>query len=640
MKFWLTGLLLMLTLIACPGVDKPSPPEPPTPPPNTTPTPIVTPPGTPDGFPSSGRFDAAGGRIKTEGEYGATLEVLPNTVTNANITLQPISNPLGLSGKGVSITSDVAWSRYAKITFPIEPSDDSPEGLGIAVRQTDGSWLSLEPIKVDVKAGTVSAGLPATVGTAGLRPQAGLNLLSVVKFKKFYLKPSSATVKVGQKRSFVPYAQVVVNETDPSSKPIDPDEEIVPLAKFRKVTREYAFTNNKTGFLRDWTILGAGNSNVGTISPTGTVGAIYTAPGTKPNPDTVTVRFGSTNINTLDTIILDARVKITDTSEGSIRVRINGSKTVTYGSRGQERTSVDLTYDLNLKTAPPITPIFGGGYVGTYEFTPQVSGTVTHNGQFNDAGDCDVCDPSKGKFTKNNRYDGSTTLLSPSGGTNNILNAFLGIEPGQISAELVLPGLLPFAENGQGSGVINVTGCNNNINKTLNEAPRLQGIRIPSRLSITVADPSKPNRLTGSVTIVNKSVEVSAPESRSSGARTTWNVPVTITIEYDLPYNPLASLQNASKPASGLEIGDLARQATGNTLSLESRSDSASVMASVLPFDAVVPDANLARNPAQNLQPGVRFERHSNPSTHGATLELGRPGLGSVERCGQAPPTQ
>ena len=51
MKFWLAGLLLMLTLMACPEVKNPSPPPPPAPPSPTPPTPppLTTPVGTPVG---------------------------------------------------------------------------------------------------------------------------------------------------------------------------------------------------------------------------------------------------------------------------------------------------------------------------------------------------------------------------------------------------------------------------------------------------------------------------------------------------------------------------------------------------------------------------------------------------------------
>ena len=325
--------LLTVTLGACNGGTVPTaPPAPPTPPPLSTPV------GTNVGSPVTQTVSATGGTI-TAG--GIKLEVLPGTISAANVTLQPITDTLNGVGQGIAISSDVAWSKYAKITFPIDPSDDSPEGLGLAVQQADGSWRSLDPVKVDTAAGTVTAGLSAALGNPGLRAQAGLNLRSVVKFKRFYLKPSSATVKVKGAKSFTPYAQVIQNEQkDPNCGAPDPNdpEGLAPLCPLRQVTREYPFTNNKTGFLRVWVIVGGGGGTLGTISPSGTAGATYTAPDKKPSPDTVTVRFGSLNTDTNDDVRIDAKVKITDdviqTYTGSLNFNGSNVSNISYSGQG------------------------------------------------------------------------------------------------------------------------------------------------------------------------------------------------------------------------------------------------------------------------------------------------------------------
>ena len=648
--------LIVAFLVACPNnpnpVTPPGPPTPPAPPPNTTPTPAITPPGTPDGSPSTWTINNFGGTAKTEGSRPITLTFPKDVVTNANVTLQPITDTLNGAGKGVAISSNEAWSKYVKISFPIEPSDDSPEGLGLAVQQADGSWRVLEPIKVDLKAGTVSAALPADteVNAANLRPQAGLNLKNVVKFKRFYLKPSSATVKVGNTRSFVPYAQVLEKEAIPGCKQPppptptgDPDiDELAPLAKIctRKVTREYAFTNNKPGFIRLWAVNAEapGNSTIGTISPTSPSGATYTAPNKKPSPDTVTVTFQSLNNDTGDDVTLSAKVKITDSAEGSIRITVKGSKTENYGGgTGSERTTVDLTYDLTLKTAPPITGIPGSGYFGTYELTPQVSGTVTHNGVYKDSGFCDICRPELGKFNTDNNYDGSSTITINSADAGKMVYTSLQIPQGQISGELSLPSLPGFTNNGQGSGKIAVTGCKSD-QRTLTDPTRLESFSYYSTLGVTASDPSQPGRLAGSVTLFDRTVSVNAPNSRY-GTPTTWSVPVTITIEYDLPYNPTANSMQGAAPTQQmkLEVGNPMRGVKGHASNLEPNATSqpSNMVWRTLPLTPTQPDARTVSDGADQAT-----QRRWNAPLHGQTLELMRPGLGQVERCGQAPPTQ
>jgi hypothetical protein len=333
-------VVLTVMLSACGGNSVPNPPPVPPPPP------LTTPPGTNVGSPVTQTISASGGTV-TAG--GVKLEVLPGTVTNANVTLQPITDTLNGAGQGIAISSDAAWSKYAKITFPIDANDDYPEGLGLAVQQSDGSWLSLNPVKVDTAAGTVTAGLPATLGSSSLRAQAGLQLTSVVKFKRFYLKPSSATVKVKGTKSFTAYAQVIQNEKkDPNCGAPDPNdpEDLAPLCAFRRVTREYPFTNDKDGFARSWSVNGAfgGNGTVGTISKSGSSGATYTAPDKKPSPDTVTVIFQSINTDSLDSVTLKASVKITDDVIQSYAgsVNFNGSNLggVSYSGQG------NLTWNL------------------------------------------------------------------------------------------------------------------------------------------------------------------------------------------------------------------------------------------------------------------------------------------------------
>ena len=217
----------------------------------------------------------------------------------------------------------------------------------MAVQQSDGSWRSLEPVKVDVAAGTVSVGLPAVteVSAARVRPQGLLDLTRVIKFKQYYFKPPSATVKVGKTQTFVPYAQVLERPKDcPKPQPVDPNEELAPLIPNRclkNLTREYPFTNSKDDFARIWNVNGIfnGNSTVGTITRSSGSGATYTAPDKKPSPDTVTVSFQSIQTDTLDNVSIKppAKVKITDgfLSSYTGSVAFSGSiSNVTYTGQG------------------------------------------------------------------------------------------------------------------------------------------------------------------------------------------------------------------------------------------------------------------------------------------------------------------
>jgi hypothetical protein len=378
-KQWM-GLPVLLVLAACGGNPSPvTPPAPPAPP-------LVTPVGTPVGSPVTQTIGASGGTVTAGMTSGGTvkLEVLAGTVSSANVTLQPVTDTLNGAGQGVAITSDVAWSKYARITFPIDASDESPEGLGIAVQQADGSWLSLDPVKVDVNAKTLTAGLPATFRTAGLRAQAGLQLTSVVKFKRFYLKPASATVKVKGTKAFVPYAQVIQNEKkDPNCGATDPADDLAPLCQSRQVTREYPFTNDKANFIRRWFVNGTlgGNGTVGTIATSGMTGATYTAPDKKPSPDTVTVRFQSYHTDTLDVVNLEAQVKIVDevVQKYSGMLNFSGSNVggVTWSGQG------NLTWSLTEHLPGDLSKYAASGSVQvttTYPDCSSASGSVPVQG--------------------------------------------------------------------------------------------------------------------------------------------------------------------------------------------------------------------------------------------------------------------
>ena len=368
------SLIGALALLSACGGDKPpvNPPVTPpvTPPPNTA---LVTPVGANIGDPVTQTIGAAGG-VVTLGKV--TVSAPSGAFNGSSLRLQAISDTYNDTGQGIAISSDATWNKYLTVTFPIDPSDDSPESLGLAVQQSDGSWRSLEPVKVDVAAGTVSAGLPAVteVGTARLRAQGLLDLTRVIKFKQYYFKPPSATVKVGKTQTFVPYAQVLERPKGcPKPQPVDPNEELAPLAPacWHGVTREYPFTNSKDDFARIWNVNGVllGNSTVGTITRSSGSGATYTAPDKKPSPDTVTVSFQSINTDTLDSVSITppAKVKIIDdvpqTYTGPLEFSGSYSSGTTFSGKA------DLTWKLKGTSSKTLN---------IYEFTGSVQVTFNH----------------------------------------------------------------------------------------------------------------------------------------------------------------------------------------------------------------------------------------------------------------------
>ena len=338
------SLIGALALLSACGGDKPpvNPPVTPpvTPPPNTA---LVTPIGANIGDPVTETIGAAGG-VVTLGKV--TVSAPSGAFNGSSLRLQAISDTFNNAGQGIAISSDVGWNKYLTVTLPIDPSEDSPESLSLAVQQSDGSWRSLEPVKVDLAAGTVSAGLPAVteVGTARVRVQDLLDLKRVIAFNKYYFKPPSATVKVGKTQTFVPYAQVLERPKGCTRPPRDPNDELTPLTPdcWFGVTREYPFTNSKDDFARIWNVNGIynGNSTVGTITRSSGSGATYTAPDKKPSPDIVTVSFQSLNTDTLDNVSIKppAKVKIIgdaiETYVGSFKFSQTDSNGTTASGEG------------------------------------------------------------------------------------------------------------------------------------------------------------------------------------------------------------------------------------------------------------------------------------------------------------------
>lgn len=276
--------LLMTALVAC--IGEPVPVDPP-----IDETPIKSAFGTPVGIAVTQTIDATGGTF-SEVTTGVTVKAFAGTVdSSAQVKVQPITNTLpdGI-GMGVEISSNQPLKKALIVRFSYEASEPDPNSLRLAMQADDGSWFSLAPVKIDTVNKTVSAALPdslpvTTKGSSRVKPMGGLDVKRVVKYLGFYMKPENATVKVGERVDFVPYARVLEKEicqteTIPSGGAGPDDDELASLCKPKKVVKDYPFTNSKAGFVRSWgTYSTAGGFDAdGTVQPHPSVGATFTAP--------------------------------------------------------------------------------------------------------------------------------------------------------------------------------------------------------------------------------------------------------------------------------------------------------------------------------------------------------------------------
>lgn len=303
--------LLTSALVAC--ITDPAAVDPP-----IDETPIKSAFGTPVGSAVTQTIDAAGGTF-SEVTTGVTVKAFAGTVdSSAQVTVQPITNTLpdGI-GMGVEISSNQPLKRSLIVRFSYDSSEPDPNSLRLAMQGDDGSWFSLAPVKIDLVNKTVSAALPdslpvTTKGSSRVKAMGGLDVKRVVEYLGFYMKPKSATVRVGKSVDFVPYARVLENEPCQSESAPNDDELVVKLCKPKKVVKEYPFTNSKSGFVRSWSVnsVVGGDSTNGTIKPNASVGATYTAPAKAPTPNMVTVSFASTDTQTKQKLEILANVTI------------------------------------------------------------------------------------------------------------------------------------------------------------------------------------------------------------------------------------------------------------------------------------------------------------------------------------------
>ena len=184
-----------------------------------------------------------------------------------------------------------------------EQQDEEVDTLRIAVQRPLGDWTSLPLAKVDRATRTLEAKVPPEfLAAAGSTGATGVEF-HVAQYVAMTLLPREARVKVGDSIEFVPWAHVRGYETNAAGCTLLPDGTsdcvLQPVLK----ARQLPLTNTKPGYERYWRVnfIEGGNATLGTITPTGSVGARYTAPVRVPNPATVRVVEPATSATSLVT---------------------------------------------------------------------------------------------------------------------------------------------------------------------------------------------------------------------------------------------------------------------------------------------------------------------------------------------------
>lgn len=284
--------------------------------------PVVTAAGIAQGTATEGTVGAAGATIALPD--GSVEVVVPPSAlpTGSSVSLQPITNtaPSG-QGDGVRVRVAAAPSQPLTLTLRYEPElDGNADGLGIALRRADGSWLSLPIIAADSNARTLTAKLPASLVTQPdgrpvqpqsgvVRPAANVSLeFDVIKYLNFHLAPREATIRTGATQLLVPRARtsVVIGHTCMN----DPDYGCIPLPLLD--TREIPFENEKDGYTRRWFVFAeeGGAPGLGTITPRAGTGAVYKAPAQVPTPNPVLVTFTSKHDRSGRTLTLTSSIRV------------------------------------------------------------------------------------------------------------------------------------------------------------------------------------------------------------------------------------------------------------------------------------------------------------------------------------------
>jgi hypothetical protein len=213
---------------------------------------------------------------------------------------------------------------------------------------------------------------------------------------------------VGTTQAFVAYARIdEERENEQYRSPtcqaariaqfaaIDLDDELTPLlptaCENQKVTTDQPFKNNKAGYTRSWSLIGPGQ-----IAPSGDTQGLYTAPGTKPTPDTAQVAFESKHIATGRAVIILGRVKIITAIQGYSGTFRGGQQNIVFTGNvtlGRQNNELgpngEPLYRVTAATAnltPPLPECSNPGAVSLDIANSFLAVTVDGSGQANYGG--------------------------------------------------------------------------------------------------------------------------------------------------------------------------------------------------------------------------------------------------------------
>ncbi|MBI5098732.1 MAG: hypothetical protein HZB30_05785 [Nitrospirae bacterium] len=234
------------------------------------PTPVATPVGTPDGNAATATIGPAGGTLSSP-DSKLALSIPAGALTSDTvITIQPITNNAhGGIGKGYRLTPDgQVFQQPVSLTFTYTDQGLSgavADALGVAYQSSDGYWYWMANPVVDKTAKTVTA--------------TTTHFTDYVNVAGYNLRPGATNVKVGQT---VRLKLLNCYLEDDGSGLYS-----VGLRCDDTSASGVAPTHYRVS---EWAVNGVagGNSTVGTISGDST-SATYTAPASKPTPNTVAV---------------------------------------------------------------------------------------------------------------------------------------------------------------------------------------------------------------------------------------------------------------------------------------------------------------------------------------------------------------
>ncbi|MEN6321688.1 MAG: hypothetical protein ABFD82_23440 [Syntrophaceae bacterium] len=301
---------------------------------------LVTDPGTP----LAGRtaitknIDAAGGSL-TSDDGLLQVDVPAGAVSaSTEFSITPVTNPASNSIVTYELKPEgVNFAKKVKLTISAPNAGVTRTGLkwiGIAYRKTDGSWEWVSVTRDTVNK-TVSAEVDHFCQTSQLE---GVQLV-----------PLSGSVQI--KKTL----QLQVMTSLPLEESNDPLASLTPVYKLRPIqTSEFLLTN--------WSVNGTagGNSTYGTVAG-GDTSAVFTAPGDRPNPETVAVSVEALYASFSGSVSLNQYLLIS-----SITIIKESSYVGNFTVSAHNMGSVA---DWTAKGQATITP------KGNYEYT--MTGTVT-----------------------------------------------------------------------------------------------------------------------------------------------------------------------------------------------------------------------------------------------------------------------